>query len=351
MNHSLTAGLILLGAGVMIYATMRTRSILQVLQGTLLENRWQRMFALMSIFSLGYLGAAVLVLTDKLGILGLLVGVIFLLGALFVLLVVQAGYQTIAESEANGQALKEAHDQAVQAFQYKSEILARTSHELRTPLNAILGYTDMLREEVYGALNEQQAQITARISANTQRLIANINSLIDQADMESGQFKLKANPFSPRQLARETAGILHPLSDVKNLAFTSVCSPDLPEMMIGDYARLKEILVNLGENAIKFTEQGAVRMEILTGSQPGTWELLVSDTGIGISKAEQQNIFNSFVQAENVKTRRYQGIGLGLTIVKELTHRMGGTVTLTSEAGQGSTFRVQLPMLPYKDIR
>ena len=226
----------------------------------------------------------------------------------------------------------------------KSTFVAIVSHELRTPLSAILGYAEMFREEVYGPMNEKQVNMAHRIIKNTQRLLGLINDLLDQAQMEAGKLTIKMGPVKPAELLETLHGLMDKTASDKNLRLTSEIEDTLPEVLNGDPERLQQILVNFVNNAIKFTDQGEVRVKLLHFSDR-KWGIEVSDTGHGIPEAELTSIFDTFRQVEGSATRTHGGFGLGLSIVKQLVQLMGGEIRVTSKLEQGSIFTVILPLI------
>lgn len=224
----------------------------------------------------------------------------------------------------------------------KSTFVGIVSHELRTPLNAILGYAEMLKEAVYGPLNEKQANLADRAMKNTQRLLAMINDLLDQAQMEAGRLTIHNQNVRVAELLEALHGLMDKTASDKNLKLTSEIDDSLPEVLIGDPARLQQILVNIVNNAIKFTEQGTVHVNIFRRGDK--WGIEVSDTGQGIPEAELPYIFDTFRQVEQDVTRAHGGVGLGLSIVKQLAGLMNGEVSAVSSPGEGSVFTVLLPL-------
>jgi signal transduction histidine kinase len=225
----------------------------------------------------------------------------------------------------------------------KNTFLAIVSHELRTPLNAILGYAEMLKESIYGAINEKQARASERIMTNSLRLLDIVSDLLDQAQMEAGKLSLHYDNFRPTDLIENVHGIMDKIAADKSLTLTSELDPDLPDMLYGDIARLQQILINLVNNAVKFTEKGSIHMSILQSGKDH-WTLGVTDSGIGIPEDELPSIFEAFRQVDSTATRKYGGFGLGLSIVKQLSELMGGNITVSSKLGAGSTFMVSLPL-------
>ncbi|HXV42786.1 MAG TPA: HAMP domain-containing sensor histidine kinase [Anaerolineae bacterium] len=241
-----------------------------------------------------------------------------------------------------------ARDQAVAASSFKTELLARVSHELRTPLAAILGFTEMLRVGVYGALSDKQLQLTQEVIDSTYFLTNLVGDLLSQAQLDAGKFKLYINSFNCTHIFDNVHAKMNPLAQAKGLTLTTEIAADVPATLWGDPHRIQQILINLVSNAIKFTEQGAVRMRLY---QPDAnhWALQVSDTGPGIPSEAQIYIFEPFRQVDGSVTRTHGGVGLGLSIVKQLTTLMGGEITLTSEVDHGSVFTVSLPLVPVQE--
>jgi signal transduction histidine kinase len=226
----------------------------------------------------------------------------------------------------------------------KSTFVAIVSHELRTPLNAILGYAEMFKEAVYGPMNKKQINMAARIIINTERLLGLINDLLDQAQMEAGKLTIKMAPIRPADLLENILGIMDPIVQAKGLELTSEIEEDLPEILSGDGARLQQILVNLINNGAKFTDQGTVHIRLFRPSM-SKWGIEVSDTGRGIPDSEVPYIFDTFRQVEGAATRVHGGIGLGLSIVRQLVLLMHGEIRVKSIVDKGSTFTITLPLV------
>ncbi|HSL30124.1 MAG TPA: ATP-binding protein [Anaerolineales bacterium] len=226
----------------------------------------------------------------------------------------------------------------------KSTFVAIVSHELRTPLNAILGYAEMFKEAVYGPMNEKQLNMAARIIKNTQRLLGLINDLLDQAQMEAGRLTIQMAPIRPADLLDNLHSVMDQIVHEKGLKLTSEIDDDLPEVLNGDAARLQQILVNLVNNAVKFTERGTVHVRLFFSSS-NKWGIEVSDTGQGIPEAEIPHIFETFRQVDGAATRLHGGFGLGLSIVRQLVQLMNGKVQVNSKPDQGSTFTITLPLI------
>jgi len=226
----------------------------------------------------------------------------------------------------------------------KSTFVAIVSHELRTPLNAILGYAEMFKEAVYGPMNDKQVNMAERIMKNTQRLLGLINDLLDQAQMEAGKLTIHIAPLKPAELLEALHGLLDKTASDKRLRLTSEIDDDLPEILNGDAQRLQQILVNLVNNSIKFTDQGEVRV-YLRRTADAKWGIEVEDTGRGIPEADLPFIFDTFRQVEGATTRVHGGFGLGLSIVKQLVNLMSGDVKVESKVDSGTKFTITLPLV------
>jgi signal transduction histidine kinase len=225
----------------------------------------------------------------------------------------------------------------------KSTFVAIVSHELRTPLNAILGYAEMFKEAVYGPMNDKQVNMADRIMKNTKRLLGLINDLLDQAQMEAGKLTIQMAPVRLSELLDNLHSVLDKSASDKGLRLTSEIEDRLPEVLNGDAARLHQILINLVNNSIKFTDQGSVRVRLVYYDE-NRWGIEVADTGRGIPEADIPHIFETFRQVEGTATRVHGGFGLGLSIVKQLVNLMNGNVKVVSRLNEGTTFTITLPM-------
>jgi signal transduction histidine kinase len=241
------------------------------------------------------------------------------------------------------QALAEARDEALEASRLKTELLAKVSHELRTPLGAILGYTELLKEGIYGRLLDQQEGVSDEIIKSTHYLTSLVNELLDQAQLETGRLRLQLEPFAVREMIDQVESKMKVLAQAKGLSLQVTVAADVPDTILGDSNRLQQILVNLISNAIKFSHMGSVAVTIYC-LEPARWAMQVADTGIGIPDDARDYIFDPFRQVDGSLTRKYTGAGLGLSIVKQLTSLMGGQITFESQVGQGTTFNVQFPL-------
>ena len=229
----------------------------------------------------------------------------------------------------------------------KSTFVGIVSHELRTPLNAILGYAEMFKEAVYGPVNEKQVNMADRIMKNTQRLLALINDLLDQAQMEAGKLTISNQTIRPAELLETMHSLMDKPAADKNLKLTSEIEDDFPERLVGDPARLQQILVNLVGNSVKFTHRGFVHVKLLR--QDERWGIEVTDSGQGIPEFEIPHIFETFRQVDGAATREHGGFGLGLSIVKQLVGLMNGEISVTSQLGEGSVFLIRFPLLAPKE--
>jgi signal transduction histidine kinase/CheY-like chemotaxis protein len=247
----------------------------------------------------------------------------------------------ITDRVEGGQALAEARDQAETANRAKSRFLATVSHEIRTPLNGILGMADLLRDTTLSA--EQTAYLKA-VRTSGETLSTLIDEILDFSKIESGRLDFAARPFALEPFVEEAVELLGPRAQAKGLEICCYLDERLPAHVVGDAARLRQVLFNLVGNAIKFTEHGGVSIIAEPAERTDEIAISVRDTGIGISAEDRSRVFLEFEQADSGSTRKYGGTGLGLTISKRIAESMGGAISLESEPGEGSTFRVTVPL-------
>jgi signal transduction histidine kinase len=237
--------------------------------------------------------------------------------------------------------LQQAKEAAEAANRAKDEFLATMSHELRTPLNIILGYLEILLDGAVGELSPPQKDILNKLDRNSRTLFELISMVLDVSRLQAGgQFPLEVRKVQVAELFAQVQADLQGLCEQSRLSYSWQMAADLPPLYT-DPGKLRVVIKNLVNNAVKFTPEGSIT--ITAEEQRGGVEIRVTDTGIGISVEEQAYIFEPFRQADSSSTRRYSGSGLGLYIVKHFLEMIGGAVTVESEVGRGSTFRVWLP--------
>ncbi|MGJ3237827.1 MAG: PAS domain S-box protein [Anaerolineae bacterium] len=239
--------------------------------------------------------------------------------------------------------LAKARKQAEDATRLKSQFLATMSHELRTPLNAIIGYTEIQLAGMTGDITNEQRDYQERVVTNAEHLLNLINDVLDISKIEAGRMELVNKVFDLRAWISDVDNQMRGLAEEKKLTFEIEVDPRMPQRIVGDPARIKQVIINLLSNAIKFTETGGIRLMVRKHGRDA-WHIIVEDTGIGIPSHMQETIFEEFRQVDSSSRRKTGGTGLGLAIVRKFLLMMGGTVRLSSQLGTGSTFTITLPL-------
>src|SRR5690242_1578105 len=250
--------------------------------------------------------------------------------------------EATAELAEQNELLRRQHIELEQASQLKSQFLANMSHEFRTPLNAILGYTHMLLNNVTGQVSEAQRKSLTRIDSNSRHLLALINDILDITRIEAGRMPLNVTSFVVGELIVEVMAELEPIIRRSNLTVTSRMKAPLPNLR-SDRQKVKQIVLNLLSNALKFTPAGSVIMTASYDARLKQVDIAVIDTGVGIPVEDQAKVFEDFRQLDSSPARGYGGTGLGLSICRRLAHILGGSIELESVPGKGSTFTLKLP--------
>jgi len=256
-----------------------------------------------------------------------------------------AGYAIDAVRLMRGaaRALERAQAEALEASRAKSAFLAMMSHELRTPMNGVLGLAHAMRGT---ALDPRQAEYLEMIEQSSHGLMTILNDILDLSKIEAGKLELEVAPFDIRKLAAQIRLVWSETARLKGLELVLDIDPDTPAWLAGDAARVRQILMNLVSNALKFTEAGRVTIRIAPGAGDAGDGIVVavSDTGIGLSDEQRARLFTPFAQGDRTIARRFGGTGLGLAICRQLVEMMDGEIGVESVAGQGSTFAAQLPL-------
>ena len=338
--------LVSIGASVMLYSIFKYCKSLIDIKIKMNAKNWIYVacFVMMSFFFIGYIASIIGHILDNITVHDLLIALILFFGAIFVLAMVTMARNMFAAIIENTRLASE-KEAAEKGSRAKSVFLANMSHELRTPMNAIIGMTAI---GLSGASIERKDHSLKKIDDASKHLLGIINDILDVSKIEAGRFELSEVEFDFEKMLRQIETVINFRIDEKKLKFSVNVDKDIPQNMIGDDQRLKQVIINLLGNAVKFTpESGSISLSAdYLGEEAGTCaiKIAVTDTGIGISSEQQAKLFHSFQQADNDTTRKFGGTGLGLKISKNIVEMMGGEVWIESELGKGSTFAFTIKM-------
>lgn len=238
---------------------------------------------------------------------------------------------------------KRAEEEIISASRMKSQLLANLGHDLRSPLGAIIGYAEMLKDGSFGVMSLNQEKASAEILDAANQLLSFINNIVGQAQIETGKVILREHPFDVEEVIGPLLSTLNYHATKKGIALIEYIDPALPRKLVGDQFWLRQIVMNLVHNAVKFTKEGSVTVRFIKHEE-NHWAIQVIDTGIGISVEAQKRVFEAFEQVNSVENSNQNGFGLGLSIVAKLTSIMNGKIELNSETDKGSTFTVIIPL-------
>lgn len=242
-----------------------------------------------------------------------------------------------------------ARDEAIQATRSKSAFLANMSHEIRTPLTAIIGFTESLHENKLSA--DERTEYLGIISRSSKHLLQIINDILDLSKIEADKLSVESLIINPAKLVTDVSALLGLLAEGKGLSFNVKYKTQIPELIVSDPVRLKQILINLCNNAVKFTQQGGVTISIICDIEKELITYMIIDTGIGLTEEQVDNLFQAFSQADSSTSRKYGGTGLGLHLSKQLANRLGGDINVKSTYGIGSCFCLTIPTGPLEGVK
>ncbi len=256
-------------------------------------------------------------------------------------------FQDISELKQTQDDLTAARMTAEEASRTKSDFLATMSHELRTPLNSIIGFSQIMADEIYGDLNDEQKRYSSHITNSGIHLLGLINNILDISKIEAGKMELNCEHFNLKEIFDDVEALIYPIANKKNITI-KIDAPENNVEIYADRTKFKQMMYNLLNNAVKFTpENGSIH--ISTKNDDGYMLIEVTDTGIGIDEHEQEIIFHPFRQVDSAESRKYQGTGLGLALVKQFIELHNGTIEVESEVEKGSTFKLKVPIEQVND--
>lgn len=345
MSDLFTIVLIVLGGFVMFLSIKETQKILSLLQDNKYRKSWNILRSLMIFFLFGYLGILILFSLKIQWLILILTGVIFFFGALFVYMVVKVGFlsiQDLIKTNILRLELQQQKEISEAIARTKSEFLATMSHELRTPMNGVIGMTNLLLDT---ELEPEQREYVETINTSGAALLMLINDILDFSKIESGKVSLEVEPFEIRACIETVLSLVTFMSKEKSLEVKYLIDPQISPLIAGDILYLQQILVNLVGNAIKFTSEGKVSIDV-SKYQDNQLLFAVKDTGLGIPSHKLDKLFQPFSQIDSSTTRKFGGTGLGLAICKKLISLMGGDIWVESVFEQGTTFLFTIPYHP-----